>query len=157
VRLGLDLDDTKNTFPKQYNKRRQIVADAVAELDRRRNADLAKRQDSELAAVCKKLVHLEKKRGQFIVILPRKSADFIREGKSLHNCLGDGHYVAKMVRGETVVAFIRRSNKPAAAYAAVEYSRKERKVLQCYLAKNQRPPKPVLTFVNKVFNVRRAA
>ena len=156
-RLGMDLADTKNTFPKSFKRRRLIVADAVAELDRQQRAELAVKQDQELIKVCKKLTRYERKCGQFMLVLPRKSLDFVREGKRLHNCLGDGHYIAKMVRGETVIAFVRRSNKPSASYAAVEYSPKQRKVLQCYLAKNQRPPQPVLKFVNSVFPARRCA
>ena len=156
-RLDLDLADTKNTFPKNFNKRRMIVADAVAELDRRQRAELAVKQDQDLATICKKLSRFEKKRGPFLMVLPRKSVDFVREGKHLRNCLGNGRYVAKMVRGETIIAFIRRVGKPSAAYAAVEYSPKDRKVLQCYLAKNQKPPESVLRFVNSVFSPKRCA
>ena len=149
-RLGLSLTDTKVTFPRQFSRRQRIVADRVAEMDRRLNAEKAAAMDKQLAVAASRFAHLERARA-FTVVIPRRCSDLVREGKRLHNCLGDGHYAAKMARGETLVAFVRQSTRPGAAFVAVEYSPDQKRVLQCYAAKNQRPQKPVLEFVERWF------
>jgi len=150
-KLGLDLADTKNTFPRRFVNRSQIVYDQVRELDRVKNIEQAKEQDKQIAEVAKRFTALERGLTAYRVTLPRRTADLIREGKRLHNCLGDGHHAAKMARGEVVLAFVRRSERPGSAFVAVEYSPKQRMVLQCYAAKNQRPPEQVIKFVNRWF------
>ena len=149
--LGMDLTDTKVIFPKQFKARRTIVLDRIAEIKRQQDAELARKMDADIAAVAKRFARIERARSRFAVVLPRKADDLVREGKSMANCLGDGHYASKMARGETIIAFIRHTQRPGAAFVAVEYSLNQNKVLQCYAAKNQKPPKPVLDFVSKTF------
>ena len=154
-RLGLDLADTKNAFPRQFQKRKRIVEDQVHEIERRAKVELAKQQDNQIAAVAKRFARLERTGKAYRVLLVRKTDDLIREGKRLRNCLGDGHYAAKMARGETVLAFVRRVASPGVAFVALEYSVDRKCVLQCYAAKNARPSAPVLQFVNRVFGKRK--
>ena len=157
ITLGMDIADTKVTFPKQFKQRRTIVNDRIAEIERVKNAEQAKAMDALIAACAKKFARFEKARGVYRLMLPRKAADLKQEGKRLHNCLGDGHYAAKMARGETLIAFVRHSRKPGAAFVAVEFDPADRRVLQCYGDNNQKPPAPVLKFVAKVFEKKRRA
>lgn len=150
--LGLDISDTKVAFPKRFRVRAAIVADQMAEIQRRKDAAAAKEQDTAIAACAARYAKLENARGAFAVVLPRRTADLIREGKQLANCLGQGHYAAKMARGETLVAFIRRVRKPRASFVAVEYSPDQKRVLQCYGAKNSRPDRAVRRFVERLFS-----
>lgn len=155
--LGMDIRDTKVAFPKRFNARNTIVKDRIQEIKRQKDAELARKMDEEIAAVAKRFSKFERSRSGFKVMLPRKADDLVREGKRLANCLGDGHYASKMARGETVVAFIRKSIRPGKAFVAVEYSVDLNKVLQCYASKNQKPPKPVMDFVNRTFKRKVAA
>lgn len=70
----------------------------------------------------------------------------------MKNCLGDGHYAGKMVRGEVFIAFIRKATRPNVSFVAVEYDLRQKRVSQCYGANNSKPPKPVLQFVNRLFS-----
>jgi hypothetical protein len=166
--IGLDLADTKTAFPRQWKKRMTIVGDQYNAVMMRRKAErdaiarrereaLRKRQDADIAATVKKFARFEKARGMFSLMLPRKADDLVREGKRLHNCLGDGHYAAKMARGETLIAFVRHARRPGAAFVAVEYSPDQKKVLQCYGDNNSKPPKPAVDFVNRIFLRRKVA
>lgn len=151
-KLGLDMTDTKTVCPHDLPKRSQIVADRVAEITRREQAEKAREQDTQIAAFAAQYARLEKRRtASMIIRIPRRTLDFVREGKRLANCLGDGHYAAKMARGETLLAFVRKSSRPDAAFVAVEWSPNQGRVLQCYAAKNQRPPSDVMRFVDRVF------
>lgn len=150
-RLGLDLRDTKTAFPRRFKARSQVVADQYAEIDRRAKADRAKKQDEQIAATANKFARLERRTAALRITIPRRTADLIREGKRLSNCLGDGHYAAKMARGETLICFVRRAESPNAAFVAVEWSPNQKRVLQCYAAKNGRPPEQVIRSVTKWF------
>lgn len=148
--LGADLRDTKNAFPRCFKQRQQIAADRIAEIERRKKADLMRSTDESIGKIADRFAHLERARA-FRVLLPRRSDDLVTEGKRLHNCLGDGHYAARIARGESVIAFVRQVERPSVPWVAVEFSPERKQVLQCYAAKNSRPPAPVVQFVNRLF------
>ena len=154
--LGLDLADTKVLFPREFKARVKIVQGEIDARRRREQSDLARKMDAQIAAAAARFGRIEKTHGTFRIILPRKSSDFVREGKRLHICLNDGHYATKMARGETVIGFVRRAACPSKAFVAVEFDPRQKRVLQCYGEKNSRPPAPVLAFIKKVFKVRAA-
>lgn len=153
--LGLDLKDTKVAFPRQFHRRRRLVAEQREAIRRRKDAEEAKKHDAQIAAAAAKYARLEGGTGAFRLLLPRSNADVVRIGKQLEICLGAPHYAAmyseRMVAGDGVLAFVQRTDKRGAAVAAVEWSRTRNKVVQCYGAKNARPPAPVVRFVNRVF------
>lgn len=156
--LGLDLQDTKNAFPRNLRQRRQVVCDQVDEMRRRereaeakKRADFDRKRDSLIAAAAAKWANCVRSHNPYRIVFPRKTDDFVREGRRLQNCLGDGHYAAKMARGDTVVAFVRQARRPSAAFVAVEYSPDQKRVLQCYGAKNAKPSPAVAAFVDRVF------
>jgi len=153
AKIGLDLTDTKVIFPKQFKRRASIVHDQMAEVRRQADVEHAKRVDREIAAVAAKFARLEKGRSAFRITLPRKAADLIREGERMRNCLGS--YSHRIARGDSIVAFVRRARRPGATFVAVEYSPSKNEILQCYAAKNQKPPKPVIDFCNRMFMKRK--
>lgn len=156
-RLGLDLADTRVSFPRQFRRRERIVSDQIAELDRKANAEAAKKMDDDLAKVAAKFVQLERGRGSLRLVLPRRSSDFRQEGKTLGHCIGDGHYAAKMARGETLIAFCRQADRPRTPFVSVEFDLGRGRILQAYGAKNSRPPAPVLRFIERRCSALRTA
>jgi len=158
VQLGLVLADTKVAFPRNFRRQDKIVSDRVAEVEAQRNREEVRKLDKQIAAVAARFQRLEQSTtGTFHVELPRKSAEFSKVGRLMHNCLGAG-YSVRMARGEAIIAFVRRvSDRKGAPAAAVEYDPRSRKILQCYSAKNAKPPAAVLAFVNRVFKGRRKA
>jgi hypothetical protein len=158
VTLGMDLGDTKVAFPRNFRRQDKVVSDRVAELEAQRDAEEARKLDRQIAAVAKRFKRLELGATRaFRVELPRKSAEFQKVGRLMHNCLGAG-YSIRMAKGEAIVAFVRRVGvSKGAPAAAVEYDPRQRKILQCYAAKNGKPPAQVLAFVNRVFKPRKKA
>jgi len=149
LRLGLDVGDTKNAFPKSFKRRTQIVIDECAALDRREKAELAAKMAKDLKSAADKYAAVEKIRGAFVVRLPRQEKDFTREGAKLHHCIGNGHYSAKMARGETLIAFIRMAKAPNVPFVTLEYSPEKKRFLQCYAIKNSKPPDKANIWMNK--------
>lgn len=150
ARLGLDFKDTKVSFPRNLKARAKIVQDEVDQIVIRENAEKAAQMDRDIQAAALKFASVERigaRRSAFRVLLPKTNADFVREGKALKNCVGNGHYAAKMARLETLIAFIRTTDKPRTPFVTVEYSPDRRKILQCYVRSNGKPPAEVEAFV----------
>lgn len=149
--LGMDLDDTKVAFPRAFHARAVVVQDQVDEIRRRENAVRCAEMNTKLAAVAEEWIWLERKRGAFRIVLPRTVDDLIDEGKALRNCLGDGHYAARMARGELLVAFVRDAGRLNRAFVAVAYDVKKDIVTQCYGKDNSKPVAAVVDFVERAF------
>jgi len=151
VRLGLDLGDTKVSFPRQLKARMKAIAEQCAVLDRAEKAELSRKMDADISAASAKLAKLEALRGSFRVILPRKEIDFVREGKMLKHCVGNGQYSAKMARGESMVGFIRKESQPKVPFVTIEFVPGEKRPRQCYGVSGSRPSDDVMRFVNGRF------
>ena len=78
-----------------------------------------------------------------IVILPKTGDEIKAEGRALHHCVGT--YVERVARGETMILFIRKEDKPEEPYFTMEY--KAGKVVQCRGRNNCGMTKEVEAFV----------
>jgi len=145
--IGLDLADTKVSFPKQFDVRQKAVLEQVEANLRRKRKEMAKEMDKKLARKAATLAQLEALRGSLLVVLPKCDEDFIFEGKKLDHCVGDGRYSQRMARGESVIAFIRSARRPRVPLATVEFIVKTRTISQCYGLHSEKPEKRVLDFV----------
>lgn len=95
---------------------------------------LAEREDNNKYVATAKIVDVsgEKllllnffKRSQLV---EKKSGEEIKEeGRTLHHCVGT--YVERVARGETMILFIRRIEKPAEPFYTMEF--RDGKVVQC--------------------------
>lgn len=85
----------------------------------------------------------------FIVIIAQSPKDLIREGDTLHHCVGRMGYDQKFVREETLIFFVRNAEEPDTPFVTMEYSLSQKRVLQCYGNRNSRPNDNVMEFVNK--------
>jgi len=154
-RLGMDLSDTKVSFPRQFKRRQRMVQDQVAALRRREDEQRMAKLDRTMAAVAEQWGWLECRRGSFRMVIPRTEGELVREGREMKNCLGQ--YADRISRGDSVVVFVRHAQRPEEAFVAVEYDAKRGKVAQCYGISNGRPPKAVRDFVDRVFEGRGVA
>lgn len=161
-KLGYDLTDTKNSFPKRLKHRMKLVKDIADEIRRRerivedeirrqQQIEEKKKMDIKIAAVAKQLSGLEKVKRPFRVVLPKSDADFIAEGKQLKHCVGEMGYAASFSRGDCVIAFVRNPRSVRTPFVTVEFSKKENKVTQCYGFDSKKPDKRVLGFVHGAF------
>ncbi len=156
--LGMDLADTKVSFPKQFNERRQAVADELSAIRAKADADKQRKVSRQLAAVAEQWAAVLGAHGSrsFRVVIPSTEQQLSAEGKAMRNCLG-GSYAARIARGVSVIVFVRRASAPDAAFVAVEYSIERDEVVQCYAANNSKPPKAVREFVERLFDGARQA
>jgi hypothetical protein len=156
MKLGMNLKDTKVAFPKNFKARMAEVSDRVdaieraerAEADARERAERAARREEinkALAATAKKLAKVARIKGPYKVVVPTDEEAFIKEGKHHGNCVGG--YAGRCSRGEQVLFFIRKLDKPQVPFVVAEYFPRTGKLGQCYEGNNRNPSKAVIDFV----------
>ena len=57
-------------------------------------------------------------------------------------------YDKKMARGESLIFFVRNKEEETTPFVTIEFSPKEKKIVQCYGTNNSTPDDNVLDFVN---------
>ena len=149
-KAGLDIADTKVSFPKKFKARRQIVQDMADAIRRQEKAEEIEKMNRSLAAVAEKWSRFERKGRDYRIVIPRTEQEFIDAGRAMVNCLGQ--YASRVSRGELVVVFVRQASHPRKAFVAAAYDPKTETVTQCYGKNNSKPPKAVNAFVQRVFS-----
>lgn len=59
------------------------------------------------------------------------------------------NYDQKFAREESLIFFVRNVSEPATPFVTLEYSIKNKKILQCYGEHDHTPDSTVMDFVNK--------
>ncbi|MDE6473494.1 MAG: PcfJ domain-containing protein [Clostridia bacterium] len=148
--LGLDMNLDKNRLPHDFKRWHDIRIDeyrtAKALKDKQEREELY----AEFAHIAEKYIPLQREKDNtYVVVIAKSPSDLIREGEILHHCVGRMNYDQRFIREESLIFFIRDKNSPDVPFVTVEYSLKQRKILQCYGDKDSKPDEQVLNFVNK--------
>ena len=119
---GGSLDSDEDAFPRDFRAAHDRMAGRLKDIH---NA----RKDASIRA---KLPEMERKYGfEFggLILRPAASAaEVVREGQTLHHCVGS--YVDKYASGQTVICVLRRAVDPDAPFRTVEISPMSGKVVQ---------------------------
>lgn len=150
--LGLDMTDEKNRFPHDFKHWHDMRIDQYATKKALEDEEKRKQLYTKFAEIADKYNALQhSKRSAFICIIAHSPADLIREGEMLHHCVGRMNYDQRFVREESLIFFIRNKQEPDTPFVTIEYSLKNRKILQCYGEHDHKPNEEVLHYVNKVW------
>ena len=115
-----------------------------------KDAEERKELYAKFDAIAEKYLPLQKNgKDAFVVIIARSPQDLIREGDILHHCVGRMNYDQRFIREKSLIFFVRNVETPDTPFVTVEYSIKNKKVLQCYGDRDSKPSDNVLEFVNK--------
>ncbi len=150
--LGIDMSDTKNRYPRDFRRWHNIRIDEYAsqkvELEEKK-----KRQAIEkFSKVANKYLNLQQDTGDVFVCIIAKSPDeLVKEGASLHHCVGRMGYDQKFTREETLIFFVRKADEIEKPLVTLEYSLSMKKVLQCYGDHDSKPTDDVLKYVNETW------
>ena len=166
--LHLDCHDDKIRYPKDFKRWHDI---RIKEMDvirkeEERKQNLLRAKESRLR---KKRLEKEKRDlaenflkaaekylplagftedEHYAIFIARSQAELIKEGNALSHCVGRSNYDLKMAREETLIFFVRKLEDIDTPFVTLEYSIKQKKILQCYAYDNQQPEEKVLEFVN---------
>lgn len=150
--LRLDMRLEKNRYPHDFMRWHDIRTDEYASAMDEEDAKKRKEFYAQFAVVAEKYQSLQYDRtDSYICIIAHSPKELKREGELLQHCVGRMGYDKKMVREETLIFFVRQRAEPEKPFVTVEYSLSQKRVLQCYGYKDQRPDEHVLDYVNRVW------
>lgn len=141
VKLGLDMKDTKNSYPEDFKRMHDL---RVNQWDAKKN----KKKYTQFKKAAVNYLKYEFKGDKYSIIIPKQVGDLRAEGDFLHHCVGKMGYDSKMIKGETFIAFVRKNDDLKTPFVTVEVSCKTKKILQCYGKNDSKPKREVTAFVN---------
>lgn len=148
--LGLNMTENKNRYPHDFKRWHDIRIDEYNTAKAMKDAEERKALYEKFAAVASKYLGLEyDKKSVYMAIIAQNPSDLIREGELLHHCVGRMGYDQKFAREESLIFFIRTKEQPDVPFVTIEYSPKQKRVLQCYGDNDTKPDDGVIEFVNK--------
>ena len=173
--LHLDCHDDKIRYPKDFKRWHDIRIQEmdVIRIEEQRKAKLLRAKEQRLRAKEERLrkKRLEKEQRElaknflkaaekylplagftgdehYAVFIAKSPAELIKEGNALSHCVGRSGYDKKIANEETLIFFVRKIEALDKPFVTLEYSIKEKEILQCYAYDNQKPEDTVLEFVN---------
>ena len=118
--LGLDIMDTKNVFPKDFDRMHDLRIDEWESIKAKQDAKKKTQLSKQIKKVSEKYKPSLIENENLCVILPTKVMDFKREGKELHHCVGKMGYDKKMAEERSLIAFIRKKDQINTPYVTAE-------------------------------------
>lgn len=147
-KLEWDINQSDIRFPKNFKQKHDEAAELVKERENRINKLNAKKKDAELK---KLLPALEKRYAYedetYKIVFPTCKKDFTDEGQRQHICVGSAGYFENMLKGKTVVFFLRRKEELEKSFCTVEMDGFV--VRQCRAAYNADPGEDVHNWMEK--------
>lgn len=145
--LKYNLNDMYVLLPPDFKKAHdRVMAEYQAykdEIARQRLAEFEK-QIKILLEEAKGIPAMEMKTEKLMIVFPKSGEEIKTEGKVLHHCVGT--YVESVAKGETMILFVRKVDKPDEPYFTLEY--RNGRVAQCRGKNNCSMPKDVKVFVD---------
>lgn len=145
-KMDYDMKNELNLFPKDFKKAHDEMSKQYMKFKDKQAREEIKRFNRLLAKMKKGIGEVEAMnlniQGLFIR-LPNKLEELKAEGEALHHCVGT--YMEKVLKGETMIFFIRRKEEPEKPYFTLEW---HGRVVQCRGFRNCDMPPEVKTFVD---------
>lgn len=148
--LNLDMTLPKNLYPHDFKRWHDIRIDEFNTAKALKDKEERKELYAKFAKVAEKYTSLQhNKEKNFIVVIAKSPQDLIREGRILHHCVGSMNYDQRFIKEESLIFFVRNANEPDTPFVTMEYSIKDKQILQCYGENDHRPSDSVMDFVKK--------
>lgn len=146
--LKLDLNNTKNVFPNDFDRMHELRAAEYASQQAEIDAEKRKKLYKAFEKRSKELKSFEMSRATYTMIIPNSITELIQEGELLSHCVGKMGYDKKVADGVSIIAFLRKSNDLDTPYVTVEYRLDKNELRQCYGYKDSKPCEEAITFAN---------
>ncbi len=147
--LGLDLHDTKNAYPNDFWRMHDLRTHEFAALQAKEDRKKRKQLYKAFEIKAKELKKLEWSNGYYTIIIPDSVADLIHEGAVLHHCVGKLGYDLKVVKGTSIIAFLRKAEDIKQPLVTIEYRIDLGKIAQCYGRNDTRPEKEICDYAEE--------
>lgn len=160
--FNMNLHDDFVAYPRDLN---QAHDNLIAIRDEERNKKKlreVKEEDSDIYKVYKKIRKQYSLMTDDFIVRPAKSAqEIVKEGQTLHHCVGGQHYRNQVKSMKSFILFLRHRETPKIPYYTIEI-KPSGEVVQAYAAYDKKPDfekiEPVLkALTEKVKNWRKAS
>lgn len=161
LKLELDMSKKKNLFPHDFFHWHDIRLDKYA--SKKTMLDEKERQKflQRFAGIAQKYSPMQNSNGKISVFIAKSPNELVEEGKILGHCVGGGTYEQRFARQQSLSFFVRNAKKPDTPLFTIEYSIKQKVILQCYGLNHKRPQKDIedyvynqwLPYANKTLNM----
>lgn len=84
----------------------------------------------------------------YAIILAKSQNELLAEGKRMRNCVGNGTYGDGILAGDRLIVMLRDAD--GKSYCDIEIGRRNWKVRQCYLKRNECPPQGVRDLADRI-------
>lgn len=152
--LQVDLSNKQVRFPKD-------IKDAHDKLLPRSNAKKAEVENgifaNAVAAIYPTLPFTQYEKDGFCIRLPQLRSDLTSEGQSLHHCVGGETYYKRHIAGESLIYFIRKTEKPEIPFFTMELRMDDLRIMQLYGYRDKGAPKEVRAFAESMVRAMKAA
>lgn len=120
-RLKMDTSDEVVYRTKDLCRRHDELVERINALNNKQAAAQMARKFQKVNRACKTLKKYEWSNDDFTVIAPKGIADIMREGASLHHCVGTSErYYERIQNGETYIMFLRKTDAVDISYYTLE-------------------------------------
>ena len=116
--FGMDI----SSYPLLFNDKQQLQRfhdEAARAVSNVRN----KAQDEKFQMLYSKRIKMLENDGEYLIDMPKCSADLTEEGSRLHHCVGG--YVNSVANGNTAIYFLRQASAPNDPWLTVEVTNKQ--------------------------------
>ncbi len=155
---GMDTNDDIVRFPKDLRLRHdQLVNIENEKKDKERLKEYAlldQRIKERIPEAAKYYWENEK----YMIIPAGACEELIKEGRSLHHCVGrDDHYMKKMAAGDSWICFLRKKSEIDTPWYTIEISMRDDHIIQYYSMFDRRPEQEKVQKILKTYlkNVKR--
>jgi hypothetical protein len=151
IKLNQDIKNSFVLFPKDLRTAHDINVEIINEKSNKKIYASHNNKYSKIRKLQKKLDELYFfEDDQFLIRAPIDAAEIVKEGQSLHHCVGGGGYSERMAKGEIAILFLRDKQALDIPYYTLEVNRKDNTVWQVHGYKNKdKDIKRIHTFINK--------
>lgn len=160
--LGIDMSENKNRIPhdfmhwhdvriEEYTTVKAFRDEEERKAKALKDAEEKKELYAKFSKVAEKYSKLSNENGAYIVILAQSPAELVNEGAILNHCVGHMGYDKKFAKEQSLIFFVRTKENPTEPFVTVEYSIKDKKVLQCYAKGNTNPDADVETYITNIW------
>lgn len=144
--MSLDRNRYPHDFKHWHDMRIGQRATKRAEEDEKKRAELYAR----FAMVIEKYLPLERTKDDvYVVIIAQSPAELIKEGETLHHCVGRMNYDQKVAREQSLIFFVRRADRISEPFVTMEYSLESNRVLQIYGKNNSTPDEEIRNYIHR--------
>ncbi len=144
--MGYDMKDTIILYPKDLAEahHKMVLETNKREMDKRIVEVKAKFPHiAEMFMDLDERYHYEYK--DYSIRPAQSAGEIVMEGKLLHHCVGGDNYLRKHDQGESIILMLRNKEHQDIPWYTVEYSLKEKKIIQYYAAKDTQPLKDAVS------------